>query len=147
MIYETPANIFVAKFIGSPPMNMLDATVSVSGGKAVAVDEATGTRIDLSGYGFTSPPVDGQKIVLGLRPEHFSLGDGEGAAAGHFNLPLLYSEKTGSDASAFFTTKGELMAVRVDPAKVGKLKVGEPVRLSFPGDKLNVFDAQTGRRM
>ena len=39
------------------------------------------------------------------------------------------------------------MAVRVDPAKVGKLKVGEPVRLSFPGDKLNVFDAQTGRRM
>ena len=146
-VYETPANIFVAKFIGSPPMNILDAKVSISNGKATAVDEQTGTTIDLSAYPFVNQPTDGQKIAVGIRPEHFSLGDGEGAAAGILTLPLLYSEKTGSDATAFFTTKGELMAVRVDPAKVGKLKVGEPVRLSFPGEKLNVFDAQTGRRM
>ena len=64
-----------------------------------------------------------------------------------FNLPLLYTEKTGSDATAFMTSKDELLAARIDPGLVNKLTLGAPLTLSFPREKLNVFDARTGLRL
>lgn len=145
-VYERPANVFVANFIGAPPMNMLDAKVQANGNALTALHEPTGTRIDLSGYGFESRPTDGQAITVGLRPEHFSLGNAMGSAA-VLTLPLAYTEKTGSDATAFVTAKEQLLAARIDPSEVGRLSIGQPVSFSFPRERLNVFDAQSGRRM
>jgi multiple sugar transport system ATP-binding protein len=120
----------------------------VSGDTVTAVHEPTGTGLDLSGYRFTDRPVDGMAAAVGLRPEHFFAGTGNGVSpAAVFNLPLLYTEKTGSDATAFLATKDQLMAARIEPALVGRLTIGQPVAMSFPRDKLNVFDARTGRRM
>jgi len=85
---------------------------------------------------------------VGLRPENFIPGDGNGSRpAAVFNLPLLYTEKTGSDATAFLTSKDDLLAARIDPGLVSKLTLGEPLTMSFPSSKLNVFDARTGLRM
>ena len=147
-VYERPANIFVARFIGSPPMNVLEASVQVSGNSINALHEPTGTTIDLSDYPFTTRPEDGMRASVGLRPENFITGSGNGSRpAAVFNLPLLYSEKTGSDATAFMTSNDELLAARIDPALVNKLTLGAPLTLSFPREKLNVFDARTGLRM
>jgi multiple sugar transport system ATP-binding protein len=63
-VFEKPANTFVAGFIGSPPMNQLDATVA--GGKARLVD---GVEVPLPSDAMVS---DGQQIVLGFRPESFA---------------------------------------------------------------------------
>jgi multiple sugar transport system ATP-binding protein len=147
-VYDTPANLFVAKFIGSPPMNVLDVVLKVRGNEVSAVHQPTGTALDLSDYPFRDRPGDGMPAAIGLRPEHFIAGTGEGSRPGAvLNLPLLYTEKTGSDATAFLTTKDQLMAARIEPAMVGRLKIGEPVAMSFPRDKFNVFDARSGRRM
>jgi multiple sugar transport system ATP-binding protein len=62
-------------------------------------------------------------------------------------LPVLSTEKTGSEATVFLTAKEQLMAARIDPSEVSKLKLGQTVSMSFPRDKLNVFDARTGLRM
>jgi len=147
-VYEHPANIFVARFIGSPPMNVLETSLKVSGNSVQALHEPTGTRIDLSDYPFMSRPDDGLRASVGLRPENFITGNGNGSRpAAVFNLPLLYTEKTGSDATAFMTSKDDLLAARIDPGLVSKLTLGEPLALSFPREKLNVFDARTGLRM
>ena len=147
-VYESPANIFVAKFIGSPPMNMLEVTLSVSGDKVTGQHVPTATAIDLSTYHFAQRPENGMAASVGLRPEHFTAGvDAAGGQAAVFSLPLLYTEKTGADATAFMAAKDELMAARIEPALVGRLQIGQPVTMGFPSDKLNVFDARTGRRM
>ena len=147
-VYEQPANIFVARFIGSPSMNVLEVKARVSGTSVTGLHEPTGTEIDLSDYPFRSRPQDGMPLSVGLRPENFIMGAGNGSRpAAVFNLPLLYTEKTGSDATAFMTSRDELLAARIEPALVSKLSLGAPLALSFPREKLNVFDARTGLRM
>jgi multiple sugar transport system ATP-binding protein len=147
-IYELPANLFVARFIGSPAMNVLDATLKVAGNTVTAIHLPTSVGIDLSDYRFETRPDDGRNVSIGLRPEHFTMGDGNGSRpAAVFDMPLRYTEKTGSDATAFLEAAEQLLAVRVDPSKVNGLTVGKLVKMSFPRDKLNVFDARTGHRM
>jgi multiple sugar transport system ATP-binding protein len=147
-VYETPANLFVARFIGSPQMNVLDVVLKVAGNAVTAVHEPTGTALDLSDYPFNNRARDGMAAAVGLRPEHFTMNGGNGSpVAAKFTLPLFSTEKTGSDATVFLTAKDQLLAARIEPSQVGKLKTGEPVTLGFPRDKLNVFDAQTGHRM
>jgi multiple sugar transport system ATP-binding protein len=147
-IYEEPANLFVARFIGSPAMNVLDATLKVSGGGVVAVHPPTSITVDLSGYPFATAPADGMPAAIGLRPEHFSPGNGNGSRpAAVFDLPVRYTEKTGSDATAFLAAADQLISVRIDPTKMKSVAPGDKLTMHFPADRLNVFDARSGRRM
>jgi multiple sugar transport system ATP-binding protein len=147
-IYETPENLFVARFIGSPAMNVIEAKLKVAGDSVTAFHAATAVTLNLSGYPFATRPEDGMAAAIGLRPEHFSLGDMDGArTAAVFELPVRYSEKTGSDATAFLAAGDELLSVRVDPSAAKAVTPGKPVRVGFPADRLNVFDARHGRRM
>ncbi|HWA17772.1 MAG TPA: ATP-binding cassette domain-containing protein [Devosia sp.] len=145
-IYGSPANLFVAGFIGSPAMNLKPATLSTAGGKVAA--RADGIDFTLSNYPFASRPADGQQIVLGLRPEHFGEPDANVMdPAGTFALPVQYSEKTGGDATAYLKFGDALIASRVDPEHISRFKQGDTVRVAFPQSKIHVFDAQSGRRM
>jgi multiple sugar transport system ATP-binding protein len=145
-IYGKPKNLFVAGFIGSPAMNLRPGKITNGGGKLGAIVD--GVQFDLSRYGFESKPTDGQPIVVGLRPEHF----GEPGApvpdpAGNFNLPVQYTEKTGSEATAYLKFGEALVATRVDPEVIGGLKQGDTVNIAFPQGKVHLFDAQSGRRI
>jgi multiple sugar transport system ATP-binding protein len=147
-IYERPANLFVARFIGSPPMNILESRLEVAGGRIVAVHRGTGVEMDLSDYGFARRPDGVANVLVGLRPEHFSLGKPNGSVpAASFELPVRYSEKTGSDGTAFLAAAHELLAVRFDHSQAGAVSEGQPVTASFPRDRFNVFDAATGHRI
>ena len=147
-IYETPANLFVAGFIGSPAMNMLDAELSVEGGAVRAGVDGASDGIDLSDYPFATPPRQGDRVILGLRPEHFGpLGQHLPDAAGTFALPVQYGERTGSDAAVYFRLGGKLLAARVDPSDLPRARQGEVVRVSVQKGRANVFDARTGRRL
>ncbi|MCB1015684.1 MAG: ABC transporter ATP-binding protein, partial [Acidimicrobiales bacterium] len=66
-VYERPANLFVARFIGSPPMNTIEGEVAEAG-----VVAAGASRIP-----FTGDVAKGRKVVVGLRPEHLHLGEGD----------------------------------------------------------------------
>jgi multiple sugar transport system ATP-binding protein len=108
-----------------------------------------GLELMLDKYPFAARPADGQAIVVGLRPEHFGEPDEALAnSAMTFELPVQYTEKTGSDATGYLKFgDNSLLAVRMDPERVGALKQGTPIRVSFPQSKLHVFDAQSGRRL
>ena len=147
-IYGRPANLFVAGFIGSPAMNLRPGTLKLAGGKITAAVEGAGAAADLTGFAFETAPSDGQRVILGFRPEHFGApGEPVADPAATFELPVQYTEKTGSDATGYLKIGDTLLAVRIDPEKINKLSQGAIVKVAFPKAKVNVFDAQSGRRM
>jgi multiple sugar transport system ATP-binding protein len=152
-IYERPANLFVGQFIGSPAMNTLPAAIVRGGGEVAAIHTPTGVRIDLSGYNFSSEPKDGEAVIVGLRPEHFSIGcqdasAPDGATGASFSLPVRYTEKTGSDVTAFLDSgDGGLIAARFDHKHHHVPRTGEKVEIHYPSDRFDVFDAATEKRI
>lgn len=147
-VYDNPANLFVARFIGAPPMNILATTLKKSGGQTIAHHAATGTDIDVSGYAFVSEPAEGARVYIGMRPEHFLIADEATAAtAARFELPVQYSEKTGSDGTAYLDAGDTQIAIRVEPELVKTLTPGAVLKIGFPADKLSIFDAQSETRI
>ncbi|MGN7161235.1 ABC transporter ATP-binding protein [Sphingomonas sp. SAFR-052] len=80
-IYDRPANVFTAGFIGSPRINLLDAVVVARDGAATLFELAGGVRIACDVEG----PAAGERVTLGLRPEHLRLD----AGAGGVPLPMI----------------------------------------------------------
>ena len=148
-IYEVPANLFVAEFIGSPAINMLPGRLEVDAGRVSAVHASTGVRLDLSGYAFAAAPEAGREVVVGLRPEHFNVGTANGNAVGaEFALPVQYTEKTGNDVTMFLDSgHGGLIAVRFDQKNYSAPVAGDTSEVSFPSDRFDVFDGNTKNRI
>jgi multiple sugar transport system ATP-binding protein len=145
-IYGNPRNLFVAGFIGSPAMNLRQGRIAKnSGGVAADID---GVRLNLDRYRFERHPDEGMPIVVGLRPEHFGgVGEQVSDAAGTFDFPVQYTERTGSDGTAYLDFASQLLAVRVDPEHIGRFGQGDRINVAFPQSKLHVFDAGSGSRL
>ena len=146
-IYERPANLFVAAFIGAPAMNLRPAILEVSD-KSIAARLDNGIKVDLAGYPFVNTPLNGKQVMIGFRPEHFGrpnhvLPD----VAAEFVLPVQYTEKTGSDATAYLKMADGLLAVRVHPDEIGQFKQGDVVTIGFPRGRMHVFDAGQNHRL
>jgi multiple sugar transport system ATP-binding protein len=147
-IYERPANLFVAQFIGSPAMNTLKAHIKIDGANVSAIHAASGVRMDLSDYPFADPPCDGTEVVVGLRPEHFVVGKTGKDTGATLELPVRYTEKTGSDVTMFLDNgEADLIAVRFDHKFHHVPKTGEAPPIWFPKNRFDVFDAETEERL
>jgi multiple sugar transport system ATP-binding protein len=146
-IYERPASLFVAGFIGSPAMNLKRARIAKANGRVEGLFPS-GARIDLDGYRFAGAPQEGAEIIVGMRPEHFGAPNGatDGAAA-VFELPVQYTERTGSDATGYLHFDDGLLALRVEPERAAGLAPGRNVSVAFPRGKANLFDAHSGQRL
>ena len=137
-LYDRPANLFVAGFIGSPAMNFLDATVHRNGGAPVAVAK-DGTRLPL-------PPAaavaEGKEVVYGVRPEHLHLREGAGDT-----LPaeVIVVEPTGAETLVVTQVAGgECKAVFRERHR---LAPGERIALEPQLDQVHLFDRASGQRM
>ena len=141
VIYDRPASLFVASFIGNPPMNLMPARLHVDAGIAFArVGARTeGARLPVPhGTG-----ADGQAVVVGIRPEALRLA---GPAEPHvLEGEVLATELPGADTLVWAETEGRRIAVRVAPAQAEGL--GERVRLAVPIEHVSVFDAESGVRL
>ena len=158
-LYARPANLFVAAFIGSPAMNLVEA--EIAGGQLRFADDA----IPLADG---SMPPDGQ-VIAGLRPEAF-----QDAAFAERDLPRVdvkveVVEELGADTHVLFTVaaprvdvsdvreaagdedatlaavEGSLFTARVDPAT--SAKPGAPLRLAVDPSRFHYFDRETGLRL
>jgi ABC-type sugar transport system ATPase subunit len=135
-VYEAPANLFVAQFIGTPPMNTAAATVMLDGG--VGGIEVGNGRLPLP-TGLSTRIAHGQPVVVGARPEHLRLA-GEGVEATVRNVEWLGHEC--------------LVACDVGPAQVivrqvgmANVEVDQKVWLNArPGD-IHLFDRATTERI
>jgi multiple sugar transport system ATP-binding protein len=130
-LYDRPANVFVAGFIGSPAMNLCDAAPGSNG------------SVSLGGVSFALPPAAaGRKVVLGIRPESLEL------AADGVPARVEVIEELGADAYVFCSAdlSGEAtrLVARVDVRR--RPERGERVSLRpLPGEA-HLFDAESGER-
>ena len=137
-VYKTPANQFVAGFIGSPTMNFFDVTAS---GDAVTLDD--GTRLALDPMHVEAlKRAPGAAVVLGVRPEHMQV-----QAAGQPGLTVTVSvvEPLGSDTLLYFDRDGVRRVARVSPET--QARPGDAVTLGFAMHKSHLFDAADGRAL
>ena len=163
-LYDFPVNVFVAAFIGSPSMNLFDATLSITGDSAslslgsqtlALRAEALSARPSLRAY-------DGKRVVVGIRPE-----DLEDAAEAphvpedqHLSVPIKLIEALGSELMVHFSIdaatvdSGDPDAVDTHPVEgqanaVGRfsprsqVKSGDTISVAVATENLHFFDVET----
>ena len=172
-LYESPANLFVASFIGSPPMNLYEGTLS---------DPADGLVLSLGSLRLALPSDlahrrpglvagEGRKLVVGIRPEHLTVAEGADAD-GETTLPARVElvEALGNESLVHFSTdarrvrnrggawtpdeaaahaSGEIASASAAEgvARVDpfvRVGAGERIALAVDVRRLHFFDAQTG---
>ena len=136
-IYHRPANLFVAGFIGSPAMNMLEG--NIAGGRF----EGAGGAIDLTRYGFSKPGAMGA-ATLGLRPEHIGVGPapaGRHAERGRVTIV----EPMGAETILWTEYAGQPLTIRVDGDST--VQAGEEIAFHFDLARASLFDAGSGERL
>ena len=127
-IYDNPANTFVASFIGSPAMNLMEGTMS--GGTF------TGDKVKISGLSAPDGPV-----TLGFRAEDAELAEGEG----QINAPIYTIELLGDATMLTVRAGGQLVSVKA--GKEFRAEIGDMIAFSIPSDICHTFDSASGERL
>ncbi len=127
-LYNRPANMFVAGFLGNPPMNFIEGTLVRDGG----------LYFDF-GYGRVKLPdldIEGE-VVLGVRPEDVIIGEGNLKAEVYVVEPLGREQ-------LITLAMGDVHVKAVAPLSL-EVKMGQKVRISFNVNKVHLFDKRTER--
>ncbi|MGD9536401.1 MAG: ABC transporter ATP-binding protein [Alphaproteobacteria bacterium] len=140
-LYDRPANLFVAQFIGSPSMNLLPGRLRIENGSPAVVLE-DGTAVGVSNAPAAS---DGRAVILGVRPEDFAIAEGSGVPGG---IPVTVEtvEMTGRDTEVYGRQGGQRLCIIVGRSHVLPA-VGSPATLIPRPDRVQLFDVETGRRL
>jgi len=127
-LYDTPANRFVAGFIGSPAMNFLPG-------------RASGGRIAVAGYSVAAGAGldENRAVILGIRPEHLEI------AADGFEAEVVVVEPTGSETQLFARLGGQEIAAVFRERH--EFVPGQRIRLRPRADCLHLFDPSSGQRI
>jgi sn-glycerol 3-phosphate transport system ATP-binding protein len=133
-IYKRPATTFVASFIGSPPMNMLNG--EVKSGEVVVGD------LRVAPMGLPATVADGTKITVGLRPEDILVADARDRS---LSIDVDFVEELGSTRLLHGSFAGQQVVLQV-PASTPYAGPGK-IGFSVPPDIVHVFDAATGQRL
>ena len=142
VLYDTPVNIFVAGFIGSPAMNFLDARLVERDGK-VAMDckdfllEVPDDKAD------TYRQHLGKEVLFGIRPEdtHDPQYAPPGIKSARVDAKVDVTELMGNEVIVYLVTEGTEFLGRFDP-RTGA-RVGNTMPVTFNMDRMHIFDKQT----
>ncbi len=129
-VYDNPANLFVAGFMGSPPMNFLNGRIENN--------RFTGEGVSLPLAGNPSS----QDVVLGFRPEDATIND---AGSGLFDATVFAAELTG-DVTLVTLTVGEA-SLSVKMPKEYDVDFDRRIAVDFPPSRGFLFDAKSGERL
>jgi ABC-type sugar transport system ATPase subunit len=167
-VYAEPANLFVARFIGSPPINTVDGVLGHDGGGTVfladgltvagaaggAAAKSSGSAMDMPGGdpdriagGDPGRHAPDRPVVLAVRPEALALVD-SGAGEPHLRRTVRRLEPLGSELLVHMDgvpEGGEPWVARVPPD--APVRAGEEIGLRIDGDRAHLFDAADGSRL
>ena len=143
-VYRRPRNSFVARFIGSPAMNMAEGTLASRNGQlvletgatSIAMPEATRATIT------RGAALSSTKVILGIRPEDLSVTADTSTANGGLRGAVDLVEHLGADAYASVRVGDDVFVARVSPDT--RLADDQKVALSVNAEKLHLFDLATG---
>jgi len=134
-LYERPANLFVAQFIGSPAMNILPGKIETAG-KSTSVSVG-GRQVKIP---IASPAkMKGEEVKFGVRPEDLTVARG---STWIMEGTVNFIESLGEVTNAYLELAGSDVPVVVKLPGVQKLKRGEKIRLDAPASKLHLFNSK-----
>ncbi len=133
-LYFDPENVFVAGFIGEPPMNFVKGTVEKGrvafGDQSIDVTKKLGDR---------AGEWEGKKLILGFRPEAIVLGEQENCH--HLHCDVELTEMLGDVTNVYILVGNEQAILKVDPHDAATL--GSETKFSIPYKSLYLFDGET----
>ena len=147
-VFDHPANLFVAGFIGMPQMNMFDAKLVEQSGKySVELDGVSITLSEEKQAALAKNNIKSQEITLGIRPEHITLAEaGKDAITGKVDV----SEMMGSAVHLHVNACGRdtIIIVQTMDLKGGEdLSIGSEISFTFGGNAVHVFNKETGENL
>lgn len=149
-LYNNPANLFVAGFIGSPSMNFFEASVGEENGKIVVYigEKEDGRKVYLSGYQaeMAKLQVMNQRVTLGIRPEdiyEYEEAKERGIEKDTVGIEETVSarEMLGAEVILYFDAQGKSHAVRLSPEN--NTQTGEKICFYFDPERIHLFDKDT----
>jgi multiple sugar transport system ATP-binding protein len=141
-LYDHPANVFVAGFIGSPSMNF--ATTRSGDGDELYLGNA---RLDLKGdhARVAGERPKGSNLLIGFRPEHLELANGQGDGAVQIPAKVDVVEYLGNEELIHAQSEGNEIVALISSDK--KVSVGEQVDFAIPLEKLHLFDPESEKSL
>jgi len=136
-LYDDPQNIFVATFLGSPPINILEGQILRKKDKLV-VEIFNGNSITIDDI---SAIHENKKVKLGIRPHHLIIDPSRSKLCAE----IMVVEPTGVETYLFCSINEVEVCCQVSREK--SMKVGETIHLSPSPDKILIFDEKTGERL
>jgi multiple sugar transport system ATP-binding protein len=133
-IYRTPANVFVAGFIGTPAMTLAAGALVADGGPVLAFGAI---RLPLAPDAMRDATP--RPVTVGVRPEDVVIGPGPFAAR------VRVFEPTGHECIVIMDADGVLLTARL-PGDA-RLEIGEQVTFALRSPRVHVFDGKTGKRI
>jgi multiple sugar transport system ATP-binding protein len=145
-VFDHPASLFVARFIGTPPMNIFEGTVVGQGEGLVFDGDSLRIPIHASQHERVRGLV-GKKACMGIRPKAFVLKDQapDGLRDTAFRAQIEVSELLGEEVLVHAVCGGHRFIVCVDPHVMAGLK--ETIEIVPLTERAHVFDAESGRNL
>ncbi|SFO83937.1 ABC transporter ATP-binding protein [Pseudomonas borbori] len=143
-IYNDPANLFVASFIGSPPMNFIPLRLQRRDGQLLALLDSGQARCELP-LGAMEAGFEDREVILGIRPEQILLATAESRNQSSIRAEVEVIEPTGPDTLVFVELNQTKVCCRMAPDDAPQ--VGQTLELQFDPGKVLLFDAKTGERL
>ena len=140
-LYDRPDSVFVARFVGSPGMNLIPGRIALRGRSTAA--EIGDAVLPLEHYAWSAAPEPGSAVLLGLRPEDIGLATA-GAPFIAELAPILV-EPTGADLLLRLEFGGTEITARLD--RDASVAIGQKLPFGFDLRRASVFCARSGRRL
>ena len=138
-IYHRPVNRFVAGFVGSPRMNFINGRIEKDAGDHVFVSDMITQPLD--GYTFADAVAPGTAVDLGIRPEHIRIDPDNGA----HKVTVELVEPMGAETVVWCDLAGDTVSLRLDGDVV--VNTQDTLNVAFLGDRINLFDSESGIRL
>ena len=151
-LFDMPANLFVAQFIGAPMMNTVNCELSLEGGKYYV--NPFGHKLVVDGEkakALKDRGVENRPVILGVRPEHVQLAKGSGANA--IPVEILVNEMMGSEYHLHVQTEdGTKLVVRIPTINLSEeerqnMVMGNKINITFEGKAMHFFDPENERNI
>ncbi len=145
-LYDHPANLFVAGFIGSPSMNFFpDARIIEEEGRTKVVLEGIGQIVVPARYVERSRAAAGRNLTFGIRPSHLedvALVPSESQTGSTLDGSVDVVENLGDELLVYLTVAGRSAVAKLDPRS--QVRAGAQVRLHVDNDSMHLFDTASG---
>lgn len=133
-IFNNPANLFVAGFIGSPQMNFLNGKYIVENGAFYFVRKDL--KILIQNIDFNCDIKSGREVILGIRPEYIQISNNNQSSAIHCTVSII--ENMGSYQNIYCAFDEENIVIKVDAST--KVALGDKINVELVKDKIQLFD-------